>query len=61
MQEDDTDINCGKLIDGTASIDEKGERIFQRMLRAAAGEKTRRKIHGYGKNDFVPWALGAVM
>ncbi|MGH8795799.1 MAG: UxaA family hydrolase [Caldimonas sp.] len=60
-QEDDIDINCGAAIDGTASIDELGERIFRLMLETASGTKTKSEIHGYGQNEFVPWALGAVM
>ena len=60
-QEDDIDINCGEVVDGTASIDEMGERIFQLMLRTASGDKTKSEVHGYGQNEFVPWALGAVM
>jgi len=60
-QEDDIDINCGEVIDGTASIDELGERIFQLMLRTASGEKTKSELHGYGQNEFVPWQLGATM
>jgi altronate hydrolase len=60
-QEDDIDINCGEVVDGTASIDEMGERIFQLMLRTASGEKSKSEVHGYGQNEFVPWALGAVM
>ena len=60
-QEDDIDINCGEVIDGTASIDEMGERIFRLMLQTASGTKTKSEIHGYGQNEFVPWSLGAVM
>jgi len=60
-QEDDIDINCGEVVDGTASIDEMGERIFQLMLRTASGDKSKSEVHGYGQNEFVPWALGAVM
>ena len=60
-QEDDIDINCGEVIDGTASIDAMGERIFRLMLDAASGAKTKSEVHGYGQNEFVPWALGAVM
>ena len=60
-QEDDIDINCGEVIDGSASIDTMGERIFRMMLRTASGEKTKSEVHGYGQNEFVPWALGAVM
>ncbi len=60
-QEDDIDINCGEVIDGSASIDEMGERIFRLILRTASGDKTKSEVHGYGQNEFVPWALGAVM
>jgi altronate hydrolase len=60
-QEDDIDINCGEVVDGTASIDEVGERIFRLMLETASGRKTKSELHGYGQNEFVPWQLGAVM
>ncbi|HKX44026.1 MAG TPA: altronate dehydratase family protein [Burkholderiaceae bacterium] len=60
-QEDDIDINCGEVIDGSANIDQMGERIFRLMLRTASGDKTKSEIHGYGQNEFVPWSLGAVM
>jgi len=60
-QEDDIDINCGDVVDGTASIDEVGERIFQLMLKTASGQKTKSELHGYGQSEFVPWQLGAVM
>jgi altronate hydrolase len=60
-QEDDIDINCGEVIDGSASIDAMGERIFQLMLRTASGTKTKSEVHGYGQNEFVPWQLGATM
>jgi altronate hydrolase len=60
-QEDDIDINCGEVVDGTASIDELGERIFRLMLETASGRKTKSEEHGYGQNEFVPWQLGAVM
>jgi altronate hydrolase len=60
-QEDDIDINCGEVIDGSASVDTMGERIFQLMLATASGTRTKSEVHGYGQNEFVPWALGAVM
>ncbi len=60
-QEEDMDINCGEIIDGTASIAEMGERIFQLVLRTASGDHTKSEKHGYGQNEFVPWQLGAVM
>jgi altronate hydrolase len=60
-QEDDIDINCGGIVDGTEAIAEAGERIFRQMLSTASGIKTKSEVHGYGQNEFVPWQLGAVM
>jgi altronate hydrolase len=60
-QEEDMDINCGTVIDGSESMEQLGERIFQEMLASASGRKTKSELHGYGQNEFVPWALGAVM
>jgi altronate hydrolase len=60
-QEEDMDINCGTVIDGDESVEQLGERIFLEMLAAASGRKTKSELHGYGQNEFVPWALGAVM
>jgi altronate hydrolase len=60
-QEDDIDINCGEIIDGSALIEEMGERIFHMILATASGSKTKSELHGYGQNEFVPWQLGAVM
>ncbi|MEY4416093.1 MAG: hypothetical protein RIQ53_3386 [Pseudomonadota bacterium] len=60
-QAEDIDIDCGRIIDGLASIDQIGEEIFQRMLATASGERSRSEQHGYGQAEFVPWQLGAVM
>jgi altronate hydrolase len=60
-QEEDIDINCGEVVDGSTSIDEMGERIFRLMLATASGQTTKSERHGYGQNEFVPWQLGAVM
>jgi altronate hydrolase len=59
-QEEDMDINCGEIIDGTATIEEMGERIFRLMLDCASGKKSKSELHGYGQNEFVPWQLGVV-
>ena len=60
-QEEDMDINCGEIIDGTASVQEMGERIFRLVLATASGEHSKSEQHGYGQNEFVPWQVGAVM
>ncbi len=60
-QEEDMDINCGEIVDGTASIQEMGQRIFELVLATASGEPSKSEKHGYGQNEFVPWQVGAVM
>ncbi len=60
-QEEDMDINCGEIIDGKASIQEMGQRIFELVLATASGEASKSEKHGYGQNEFVPWQVGAVM
>ena len=59
-QSDDIDLNCGGILDGADSVEDVGERLFRQMLRVASGERTRSELHGYGQNEFVPWALGTV-
>src|SRR6056300_1847913 len=39
--QDDMDINCGETMDGTATVEEMGERIFRYILEVAAGKKTK--------------------
>lgn len=60
-QEDDMDINCGEIVDGSCSIAEMGQRIFEQILITASGQKSKSERHGYGQNEFVPWPVGAVM
>ncbi|SOZ40933.1 UxaA family hydrolase [Cupriavidus neocaledonicus] len=59
-QQEDIDINCGTLIDGLQTIDQLGEEIFQLMLAAASGHRSKSEVHGYGQNEFVPWQVGAI-
>jgi len=61
QQEEDMDINCGGIVDGSETVDQAGERIFQLMLATASGQASKSELHGYGQNEFVPWQLGAVM
>ncbi|KUY54573.1 UxaA family hydrolase [Burkholderia sp. RF2-non_BP3] len=59
-QEDDIDINCGGVIDGTSSVDQLGATIFQHMLDCASGNRSKSESHGYGQNEFVPWQVGVI-
>jgi altronate hydrolase len=56
-QEEDMDINCGEVIDGTATIQDLGAKLFQMMLDAASGKRTKSELHGYGQDEFVPWQI----
>ena len=60
-QEEDIDLNCGEILDATATVAEMGERLFRLMLATASGAKTKSEMHGYGQSEFVPWYVGAVM
>ena len=60
-QEEDMDINCGEIIDGTSSIQAMGQRIFELVLATASGAASKSEQHGYGQNEFVPWQVGAAM
>ena len=60
-QQEDMDINCGEIIDGSVSVQEMGQRIFDMVLATASGEQSKSEQHGYGQNEFVPWQVGAVM
>ncbi len=57
---EDMDINCGDVIEGISLI-EKGQQIFDVMLKTASGQKTKSEELGYGENEYVPWYIGAVM
>jgi altronate hydrolase len=59
-QEDDMDINCGGIIDGTETIQQVGARIFRLMLDCASGTKSKSEQLGYGQNEFVPWQIATV-
>ena len=59
--EEDMDINCGTILDGEATVEQVGERIFDHGAGVASGEKTKSEELGIGDNEFVPWQIGAVM
>ena len=56
--EEDMDINCGKIIDGTKSLDEMGNEIFEHFIEVASGKKTKSEILSLGRHEFVPWQIG---
>ena len=56
--EEDMDINCGEILDGTATMEEMGQKIFEHMLRTASGDASKSELLGLGDNEFVPWQIG---
>lgn len=58
---DDMDINCGSIVDGDATIEQKGQEIFEAIIRTASGEKSKSEALGVGDEEFVPWMIGAQM
>lgn len=59
MQED-MDVNCGTIVDGSATVADVGERIFEKIISIASGELSASEELGYGNNEFVPWMVGAI-
>jgi altronate hydrolase len=57
---DDIDVNCGEIVDGTASMAEKGHEIFEALITMASGEKSASERLGFGEAEFTPWVPGAV-
>ncbi|MEZ5647620.1 MAG: altronate dehydratase family protein [Alphaproteobacteria bacterium] len=58
---EDMDINCGEIIDGTATVEEMGRKIFDLIVATASGKKTASERLGYGEDEFVPWVIGATV
>ena len=55
---EDMDINCGEILDGSKTLQEVGQEIFELLLRTASGEKTKSEVLGLGDHEFVPWNIG---
>lgn len=58
--EDDLDIDCGPVLDGSLSVEQMGQQIFARLLAHASGELTCSEQLGVGENEFVPWPKGVL-
>jgi altronate hydrolase len=57
---EDMDFNCGEILDGTKTMAETAEAIFQLMLKVASGERTKSELLDLGNHEFVPWNIGVV-
>ena len=54
----DMDINCGPVIDGTATLDQMGDAIFRTILDVASGRRSKSEVLGVGAEEFAPWPIG---
>ncbi|MBT7758079.1 MAG: altronate dehydratase, partial [Rhodospirillaceae bacterium] len=57
----DMDINCGRIVDGAATIQEMGQDIFDLILATASGDLSKSEQLGIGADEFVPWTVGAIL
>jgi altronate hydrolase len=57
---DDIDVNCGDIVGGSASIEEKGREIFEALIKMASGEPSASERLGFGEAEFAPWVPGAI-
>jgi len=56
----DMDLNCGRIVDGTARLSDVGDEIFEAIIAVASGERTASEELDLGQEEFIPWQLGTV-
>jgi altronate hydrolase len=59
--EEDMDVNCGTIVDGSETVEQVGRRIFDLVVATASGRKTKSEALGFGEDEFAPWVVGATM
>lgn len=52
------DINCGEILDGSKTLEEMGQAIFEYMLATASGQTSKSELLGLGDNEFAIWDIG---
>ncbi len=58
--EEDMDINCGVILEGTP-LEAVGRQIFEEVILVASGKKTKSELAGIGEEEFAPWIIGPVL
>ena len=59
--QDDMDINCGTIAEGSETVAEAGKRIFETILATASGRETKSEALDIGDAEFAPWQTYAQM
>jgi altronate hydrolase len=57
---EDMDLNAGAIASGEATVEQIGEQILETILEVASGRVTVSEDLDLGRDEFVPWQLGAV-
>lgn len=57
---EDIDLNAGRIVDGTAGVEEVGREIFEMIIEVASGRHTVSEQLDLGQDEFIPWQLGTV-
>jgi len=50
----DLDLSAGGVIDGTETIDQVGQRVFEHMIKVASGLEAKAELHKH--REFQFWA-----
>lgn len=58
---DDIDLDCGGVVAGEYSVDERGAHLADLLCAIASGEQTCSEVLGYGDEEFTPWLDGVTM
>jgi altronate hydrolase len=55
---EDMDLNAGTILEGTETVRQVGQRLFEKIIAVAGGERTKSELAGVGDEEFAPWILG---
>ncbi|MCS1411859.1 MAG: Galactarate dehydratase (L-threo-forming) [Verrucomicrobia subdivision 3 bacterium] len=59
--EEDMDINAGTILEREETVEQVGQRIFDKILAVASGKRTKSELAGMGDEEFSPWQIGPVL
>jgi altronate hydrolase len=57
---DDMDFNAGQLLEGK-TWEIASQELFELLIAAASGQRTRSETHGLSEQEFVPWQPDEVL
>lgn len=57
---EDMDVDCGGVL-SDLTVAEMGALLVDEFIDFASGKQTKSEVLGYGRHEFVPWQIGAVL